>query len=73
MVVILKFLMSIIYKIQIIVLKNDSKGLILETDTDKLYSLERFGQGNIVWIQGKWLEASSRSGEHRCIEGQLAK
>ena len=45
--------MSIIYKIQIIVLKNDSKGLILETDTDKLYSLERFGQGNIVWIQGK--------------------
>ena len=30
------FLMRIIYKMQIIVLKNDAKGLILGTNTDKL-------------------------------------
>ena len=41
------FLISIIYKMQIIVLKNDIKGLILRTDTDKLYpflDLEIFQQ-----------------------------
>ena len=32
-------LMSIIYKMQIILIQNDSKGLILETDTEKLYSV----------------------------------
>ena len=30
--------MSMIYKMQIIVHKNDSKGLILGADTEKLYS-----------------------------------
>ena len=33
------FLMSIIYKRQIIVIKNGYKGLILGTDTEKLYSI----------------------------------
>ena len=31
------FSLSMIYKMQIIVLKNDSKGLTLRTDTEKLY------------------------------------
>ena len=35
-------LMSIIYKMQIIVLKNDLKGLTLGTNTDKLYSFFQF-------------------------------
>ena len=37
------FLMSIIYKMQIMSLKNDSKGLILGTNTEKLYSIFEFG------------------------------
>ena len=37
------FLMGTIYKMQIIVLKNDVKALILGTDTDKLYPFLEFG------------------------------
>ena len=37
------FLMSIIYKVQIIILKNDSKGLILGTDTGNFSSFFGFG------------------------------
>ena len=36
------FLISIIYKMQITVLKNDSKDLILGMDTEKLYSIFEF-------------------------------
>ena len=36
------FLMSMIYKMKIIVLQSDSKGIILGTDTDKLYSFLGF-------------------------------
>ena len=36
-------LMSIIYKMQIVVLKNDTKGQILCTDTKKLYSIFELG------------------------------
>ena len=37
------FSMNNIHRMQIIVLKNDSKGLILETDTEKLYSILELG------------------------------
>ena len=37
------FLVSMICKMQIIILKNDPKDLILGTDTDKLYSFLLFG------------------------------
>ena len=37
------FLMSMINKTQNIILKNDSKGLILGTDSDQLFSFLEFG------------------------------
>ena len=37
------FLMSDIYRMQKIGLKNDLKGLILETDSDKLHPFHGFG------------------------------
>ena len=37
------FLMSMIFKMQITILKNDLKGLILGTDTDKIYCFLGFG------------------------------
>ena len=30
-------------------------------------------QYKIVWIHGKWVKASSKTGEHAFVEGQLAK
>ena len=41
------FLISIVNKMQMIVLENDLKGLILGTNTDKLYSFLRVGDPSV--------------------------
>ena len=33
-----------------------------------LRELERIDQDNIVWFQGKWVEASDRCGKHVCAK-----